>query len=102
MAKKKTEYVFRGTTIGYPGNTASQTLPVTCTSSNPVVALLFALECANSFPDDSVIYLGNMATLSSYQSHANVLAFFEREVIFALKPVDFYALSEGYVTFKEL
>ncbi len=39
-------HYFRGTTKGYPGNGTSQRLAVTCVSTDPRKATLFAIESA--------------------------------------------------------
>ena len=40
-------YLYRGTTAGWPGNSVLQEEQITCTSTDPLVATLFAIECRN-------------------------------------------------------
>jgi hypothetical protein len=40
-------YLYRGTTEGWPGNAVLQTRQITCTTTDPFVAALFAIECRN-------------------------------------------------------
>ena len=40
-------YLYRGTTVGWPGNTCLQEQQITCTTTDPLVATLFAIECRN-------------------------------------------------------
>ena len=40
-------YLYRGTTAGWPGNSVLQAERITCTSTDPLVATLFAIECRN-------------------------------------------------------
>jgi hypothetical protein len=40
-------YLYRGTTAGWPGNPVLQEQEITCTSTDPLVATLFAIECRN-------------------------------------------------------
>ena len=40
-------YLYRGTTAGWPGNSVLQEEEITCTSTDPLVATLFAIECRN-------------------------------------------------------
>jgi hypothetical protein len=40
-------YLYRGTTAGWPGNSVLQEERITCTSTDPLVATLFAIECRN-------------------------------------------------------
>jgi hypothetical protein len=40
-------YLYRGTTTGWPGNPVLREQNITCTSTDPLVATLFAIECRN-------------------------------------------------------
>ncbi len=40
-------YLYRGTTAGWPGNIVLREKHITCTSTDPLVATLFAIECRN-------------------------------------------------------
>jgi hypothetical protein len=43
--KKGPSYLYRGTTVGWPGNRSLQDAGVTCCTTDPLVACLFAVEC---------------------------------------------------------
>jgi hypothetical protein len=90
-------YVFRGTTIGYKGNNAALTIPYTCTSTHPVKALLFALECMSQNPFTAVVYFAELKKLSGTNIIQNCLSSMEDEIAFEIKPEAFYPLCEGYV-----
>jgi hypothetical protein len=40
-------YLYRGTTEGWPGSLALQNERMTCTTTDPLVATFFAIECRN-------------------------------------------------------
>lgn len=90
-------YLFRGTTIEYPGNVNAIKVPYACTSTHPVKALWFALECVSKNPDSAVVYLANAEKLSGIEIMKNCLEAKEDEVALGIKPSDFYPLCEGYI-----
>ena len=103
MSSTNYKFYFRGTTIGYPGNHHSQNLPVTCTSTNPIIALLFALECSSKNPLQAVVYIAKSEKLVEVITlPQNVLGEYEDEIPFSIKPVDFFSLCEGYVGVEDL
>lgn len=91
------KYVFRGTTINYSGNPNSINVPYTSTSTHPVRALWFALECYQTHPDTSVVYVAKTDKLSGLEFGFNLLCDIEDEVSFFIQPTIFYPLCEGYV-----
>jgi|GEM_PF-3446199 len=95
-------YVFRGTTIGFQGSTASMSIPYTCTSSHPIKAIWFALDCMSKNPYTAVVYLGILEKFSEQKIKANVLKSIEDEIALGMKPLEFYTLSEGYVHVSDL
>ena len=94
---KLPDFVFRGTTINYPGNNNAIQLPYTCTSFHPVKALWFALECLHLQPDGAVVYVARTRNLTDFKLIYNYFNRLENEVGFAMAPVDFYARCEGYI-----
>ncbi|HXB08012.1 MAG TPA: hypothetical protein VNW04_12870 [Puia sp.] len=96
------KYVFRGTTIGFEGNTASMNMPYTCTSSHPIKALWFALDCMSNNPYTAIVYLGILDRISGQLIKGNVLDSIEEEIAFGMKPHEFYNLCEGYVHVADL
>lgn len=96
-AARLPKYVFRGTTKDYPGGGNSIRMPYTCTSSHPVKALWFALECYQENPEDAGIYLAlteNLKHISHGQNHFHKL---ENEIGFFIQPISFYTLCEGFI-----
>jgi len=95
-------YIFRGTTIGYPGNHNAQTFPYTCTSLHPVKALWFALACMQYAPDDAVVYIARTEQFTGISVIYNWLKRVEDEVGLKMKPIDFYSYCDGYIHVADL
>ena len=91
------KYVFRGTTINYEGGSSSQKCEYTCTTKHPVIAALFALLCAQEYPEQSVVYIFKTIKLKSLKPMGNVLKKHEEELAWPVLPKDMLELSEGYV-----
>ena len=98
--KRLSNYVFRGTTINWPGNNASKKLPRTPTTSNPIKALLFAMA-SSGHGHKTVIYIVNENKLGSISFDKNVLAKTEEEKGYIITPLKFIKLAEGYITTEE-
>jgi hypothetical protein len=47
MSDIEGQYLYRGTTLGWPGTKSTQMIGTTCTSTDPFVAIHFAIECRN-------------------------------------------------------
>jgi hypothetical protein len=82
--------VFRGTTDRYPGNPGLQQIGVTPTTTDPVVATLFATEASNF--GEGVVYVG--AVEPGLLIEGNVLAGVEAEVGVSMAPADFAAAAQ--------
>lgn len=95
-------FLFRGTTLGFEGNYSSITLPRTSTSTNPIKALWFALECRSHSSVESVVYLCLPEKLIGIESSYNFFAKLEGEIAFSIKPEEFYPLCEGYIHLTDL
>lgn len=95
-------YVFRGTTIGFPGGTNIQKLGYSCTTWNPIKATLFAIECARRHPETAVVYVIKTGNIAYLKPLGNVLKKYEEEVVWPILPKDLYKLSEGYVTIQNM
>ncbi len=91
------KYVFRGTTIKYKGNKNSIEIPYTCTSTHPVKALWFALECYPKNPETAVIYIAKLERLEDKKTSTNHFADLEDEIAFNIPPLSFYPYCMGYV-----
>jgi len=104
-SSKKTEFVFRGTTEEYPGGRNSIEMPYTCTSSHPLKALWFALECFQQNPDTACVYVARTENLKQIRSGYNHFHKLESEIGFFIQPTLFYPFCDGliYVTdFQEI
>ena len=98
------EYVFRGTTLGFSGNQTSMNIPMTCTSSSPLVVTLFALVSKGKFGQQSVVYVAKtedlikVATIGSQ----NVLGTKEKEFAWNISPIGFTKLCIGYLHLEQM
>jgi hypothetical protein len=71
--------LFRGTSVGWPGNFVPRYEGFTPTTVDPLVAALFAAECAQF--GRPVIIICRRADIADYIVSPNVLADIEREVV---------------------
>lgn len=98
------EFVFRGTSYGYPGSRQAISVPYTCTSANPIKAALFALHCKLHYYHTPVVYVARTANLPPdkiiHQRGPSAVA--EEEIAWEIAPGTFYGLSEGYLTLDDL
>jgi len=101
MSKRTTKkYLFRGSTINWPGSVSSQSLPRTSVTTNPIKAILFALCCGytNGYKSDKqIIYIIERSKLKGISTGKNWLAKVEEEIAFEIKPSDYISLCEGYI-----
>jgi hypothetical protein len=79
------EFLFRGTTEGYPGSPALQRLGVTPTSTDPAVATIFAVEASNF--GKGVVQIAPRGLVPTIEG--NVLAALEAEIGVELLPLEF-------------
>ncbi|RYZ58723.1 MAG: hypothetical protein EOO14_09335 [Chitinophagaceae bacterium] len=97
------KYVFRGTTIGYEGGNTQRKYKYTPTSKHIVKAALFAADCANKYPTQSVVYICETATLTSFgKPSGNRLKKYEEELAWPVVPEQFYPNCIGFVYLKDL
>lgn len=97
------EFVFRGTTYNFEGNRNCNTIPYRCyTSVNPVKASYFASVCRRN----RVIYIAETRKLIDMKVESMLsdefLSQAEEEIIWVIKPLDFYKYCEGYITVDEM
>jgi hypothetical protein len=92
-----TVFLFRGTTIGYPGSESARKVPYSCTTTNPIKALLFALECHRKYATQAVVYIADIKNLRHLKPIFNCLENMEEEVGFPIPPSEFYAYCEGHI-----
>lgn len=88
-------FLFRGTTLGYKGNLSTLRIPRTSTSSHPVKAIWFALECRRL--GQPVVYLFDTQRLQHFYFSVNCLHHLESEIAFDMTPEQFYLICEGYI-----
>lgn len=93
---RHTEYLFRGTSRGFPGHDALQELHRTCTSTDPLVATLFANESTRY--GDGVVHIALRRRFRRLIVGANNYENLEREVAVNLLPVTFSARSDFTIT----
>ena len=79
-------YWYRGTTRNWPGGTGPRLLGRTSLTTDPLVATLFAIECARK--GSAIVYLVPRASVSGFVTSANYLAHIEKEVVVDLLPKD--------------
>jgi len=72
-------------------------MPYTCTSTHPVKALWFALECYHKNPGLAVVYIARIEKLAGIDIGYNPLKKLEDEIGFLIQPVSFYPFCEGFV-----
>jgi len=95
-------FLFRGTTVRFKGNIAAIAIPYTSTSTHPVKALWFGLECLHRNPSNAVIYLANSEDLAHLETMQNFLSSLEDELAFRIRPEKFYPFCEGYIHVTEM
>lgn len=93
---KNAEYLFRGTTRGFPGHDGVRELHRTCTSTDPLVATLFAIE--SSRYGEGVVHIALRRRFRRLIVPANNYENLEREVAVNLLPVTFAARSDFTIT----
>ena len=74
------EHVYRGTTLGWPGNETNRRLGLTSLSVDPVVATLFAIRCRNA-GGPAVLHLVEAAGLRLSENEENWFGDLEGEVV---------------------
>lgn len=79
--------LYRGTTLGWPGNTVLQNLHKTPATTDPLIATLFALECRRHGP--AVVFAVRLSQVADLVDHGNVLAALECEVVLNVEPLQF-------------
>lgn len=91
---KRNRYLFRGTTLGWPGNEANRDIPRTPVTTHPIKAVLFALCCKGN---NRVIYVNTLNNINNLKASKNVLAPIEDEIAFEIQPQEYANTCEGYI-----
>jgi hypothetical protein len=87
VAGMEFRYLYRGTTEGWPGNEVLQDQRITCTTTDPLVAALFGVECRNH--GHAVILVAREDRFLDVIGPANHFALLESAVNLMIPPVDF-------------
>lgn len=80
-------FLYRGTTLGWPGSDSVHRERKTSASGDPLVATLFAIECLNHGP--ARVLLAPRASLGDLTGSTNHSAAFESEIVLDLIPEEF-------------
>ena len=80
------EFIYRGTTLGWPGDRTSLEMGHSSTSTSPVVATLFALRCRN-YGGPGVVHLLRTEDVP-LSDLVNVLSELESEIVVDLTPAE--------------
>ena len=79
--------LYRGTSSGWPGNPVLQALRITPTTTDPLVAALFAIECRRF--GKGIFLVCPRSEVERRLGPANVLSEFESEVVVNVAPAEF-------------
>ena len=85
-------YLYRGTTAGWPGNIVLQEEKITCTSTDPLVATLFAIECRNH--GRAIILASRRSLFDGLLAPANHFWEIESAINLKISPVEFSLSAE--------
>jgi hypothetical protein len=88
-------FLYRGTTVRWPGNRCLQHERLTPTSRDPLVATLFGIECSRWGP--AVLLLADATELMGLMTGGNMFAEIEQETVVMVSPLEFtekYACCE--------
>jgi hypothetical protein len=89
---RNAEYLFRGTSKGFAGHEGLRELNRTPTSTDPLVATLFAIE--SSGHGEGVLHIALRRRFARRIAPGNYYKNLEREVVVALQPIQFAALAD--------
>lgn len=84
-------FLYRGTTRGWPGSEGTRLLGTTCTSTDPFVAVHFAIECRGK--GEAIIFAVRRGTLREVET--NHFAIFESAVNLDIAPGDFPGVADS-------
>jgi hypothetical protein len=92
MEMAKPEYLYRGTTVGWAGSKMLQEENITCTTTDPLVATLFAIECRNH--GRAVILMSRRGLFIELREAPNFFSVIEAAVDLQILPVEFARMAE--------
>jgi hypothetical protein len=85
-------YLYRGTTTGWPGNPVLREQKITCTSTDPLVATLFAIECRNH--GRAIVAVARQDKFVGLVAPENHFVVFESAVNLYIPPLQFAMKAE--------
>lgn len=97
---KGTVYLYRGTTVGWPGNLCLQDERITCCTTDPLVACLFAVECRAK--GKAIIYVSSRDRYSNLIAADNHFSVIECAVNLNLVPSEFIDQSDYRLDVEEV
>lgn len=80
-------FLYRGTSVGWPGTPGVQRVGITPATTDPLVATLFAIECSRH--GSGVVYLARTALIANRIVSSNWFAELECEIGLRLTPLEF-------------
>lgn len=95
-AAAEVKYLFRGTSEGFEGLSSLQRLGITPTSSDPVVATIFATNAENY--GKGVLQVALPKNLRGVEFTSNVLSDMEKEIAVGIKPAEFTSKATLTIT----
>ena len=81
-------YLYRGTSPGWPGGSGARSIPMTCTSTDPLVATLFAIRARSRF-GRCVVILGERTAFEDLTGPPNYMDQLESAVNLRVTPMEF-------------
>lgn len=93
-------YFYRGTTAGWPGNETLQGQRITCTTTDPLVAALFGVECRNHGP--AVILMAREEQFLGLIGPSNHFAVLESAINLMITPLEFAGKIERVLDVEEV
>jgi hypothetical protein len=85
-------YFYRGTTVGWAGSITLQEENITCTTTDPLVATLFAIECRNH--GHAVILVARREPFRDLRGAPNYVSVGESAVNLRIVPTEFARMAE--------
>jgi filamentous hemagglutinin len=85
-------YLYRGTTEGWPGNPVLEEQQITCTTTDPLVATLFAVECRNH--GRAIILAARRDRFENLIGPRNVFEDIESAINLSCSPIEFAEQAE--------
>jgi filamentous hemagglutinin len=85
-------YLYRGTTEGWPGNPSLQEEQITCATTDPLVATLFAIHCRNY--GQALVLVARKNLFDESIGPPNFFSVIESAVNLRLPPVEFARVAE--------